>query len=152
MHKLICLLLVSLCSTSYGANYSLLETEYLALEYAQFDKNARDPYAPQYTGRWKDRATLLWDSNLLRVGKYKFMWNHNIHTETIDTGAVKTVGWEWRLGFGLGRYIDVFHHHHSKHIMDERVDNPAYEGKGNQFPVEDSIVIRFKFIDKENNK
>jgi len=76
------------------------------------------------------------------------MWDHHIHTETIDSGAVKTVGWRWKAGFELGKHLEIYHNHHSKHIMDERVDNPAYGGKTNQFPVEDSFVVTVKFISK----
>ena len=144
------MLIFSLLGFSIPTNaqeYRLMETELLEFEYAKLDKENRDPQAPQYTGRWKDRATLNWDSNLARVNQYKLYWNHNIHTETIDTGAVKSVGWEWRLGLDFGR-IAVFHHHHSRHVLDEKQTDTRYGQKNNTFPVEDSIVVKFKFIQK----
>jgi hypothetical protein len=140
------LLLCIYPALSEAAEYRLLDTDELYFEYSQLDRNNRDPYAPQYTGRWNERASLIWDSTIVSYRQYRLMWNHNIHTETIDTGAVKTVGWEWRAGVSLGRYLDVFHHHHSKHIMDEERRVPEYGNKGNQFPVEDSLVFRFKFV------
>lgn len=135
-----------LSSSIEASEFRLLDTDNLSLEYAQLSKHNRDPYLPQYTGRWKDRASILWDSTLVGKDKYSLYWKHNIHTETIDTGAVKSVGWEWRLGVTLGSKLELLHHHHSRHVMDERVDNPVYQGKGNQFPVEDSFVLRFNFI------
>lgn len=149
MRRLIPLLFVCLPASELQAasNFQVMETEELQLEYAKLNPNNRDPYAPQYTGKWRERVSLLWDSNIVRYRNYRLVWNHNVHTETIDSGAVKTVGWEWWAGISLGR-VDILHHHHSRHIMDERVEHTYYGNKQNQFPVEDSIVVRIKFISR----
>jgi hypothetical protein len=131
--------------TATASEYRLLDTEELHFEYSQLDHHNRDPIAPQYTGRWRDRAALSWDATWLGYKQYKLLWNHYVHTETIDTGGVKTVGWEWWAGISLGQ-LDILHHHHSRHIMDEPIRDDRYGNKQNKFPVEDSMVIRFKFI------
>ncbi len=133
--------------TAKSETLGFLETESLDLEYAKLDALNRDPIAPHYTGRWRDRVALEWESNLTRINSYKLFWHHRIHAETINSGAVKTTGWEWKLGLDLGR-VSVFHHHHSRHVLDERVEYPGYGKKSNQFPVEDSLVVRFRFIGK----
>lgn len=136
----------AVASEVQAKEFFLLNTDSLQMEYSQLNPQNRDPYAPQYTGRWRERAALLWDSTLLGYGKYRLIWNHNVHTETIDSGAVKTVGWEWRAAVRLGDRLEVGHHHHSKHIMDEDSRDIRYGNKGNQFPVEDSLYIRVRFL------
>lgn len=125
-----------------GGNLRVLDVEKVDLEYSKLNPANRDPYAPDLTGKWRERVALKFDLNLARYNGYGLFWDNNVHTETIDSGAVKTVGWEWELGMSLGKYADIFHHHHSKHIMDEKPQRDAYNGKSNQFPVEDSLVIR----------
>jgi hypothetical protein len=144
MYQQLLFALLTLSTPAYC--WDFLETDELYIEYHRLNPGNRDPYAPQYTGKWRERANLVWDSTLVRKKQYRLFWNHQIHTETIDSGAVKTVGWEWKSGISFGRYVDVFHYHHSRHIMDERVEHPYYGNKSNQFPVEDSFVLRFKFI------
>lgn len=139
------LVTAALSNTGYSADFKLIDVDKLDLEYLRLNPNNRDPYAPEYTGRWKERAALKFNLNVLEY----FYWDNNIHTETLDTGIVKTVGWEWDAGIHLGKYLDVFHYHHSRHIMDEPAQRDYQYGKhgsSNQFPVEDGFGIRFKFI------
>jgi hypothetical protein len=99
------------------------------------DPNSRDPYAPQYTGQWEQRAALDWD---LSVWKYGY-WRNELHTET--AGRVpKTVGWQWELGVQVGKHLDLFRAHHSRHIMDE--PGPTRD----RFPVQDSYGVRIHLI------
>ena len=146
MPYLLCLLLAHTASLSgtiaNAGEWRLLETDKVDLEYSQLNPHNRDPYAPNFTGKWRERGALKWDLSIARYRDWGLFWNNNIHTETIDSGAVKTVGWEWELGIQLGKYADLFHHHHSRHIMDEKPQIDAYNGKYNQFPVEDSLVLR----------
>lgn len=131
--------------TFLGKNYKLLDVDRLDVEYYKLNPDNRDPYAPQYTGKWRERAALKWDVSVLGLA----YWRNNVHTETIDSGAVKTVGWEWEAGFGLTKYLEVFHHHHSRHIMDESPHKQEiYGDKQNTFPVEDAIGIRIRFVHK----
>lgn len=138
--------IATLFNTASAAEWRLLDVERLDVEYHKLNPNNRDPYAPDYTGKWADRAALKWDISILNYG----YWRNNVHTETLQSGIVKTVGWEWEAGLSLGEYLEVFHYHHSRHIMDEppqRADH--FPGARNQFPVEDSYGIRFKFIHKD---
>lgn len=134
--------------TGNAAEYRLLDIDKLELQYYKLNPNNRDPYAPQYTGRWRERAAINWDATLAGMGKFRLFWNHHIHTETIDSGAVKTVGWKWDAGVALGCRLRVGHAHHSRHIMDERVENATYGDKQNQFPVEDSFTVTVSFLDR----
>lgn len=123
--------------------YRLLDVDRLDLEYTKLNPNNRDPYAPDYTGRWNERAAIKFDVSILG----HLYWDNNVHTETIDNGQVKTVGWEWEAGFHLGKYFDVFQHHHSRHLMDEPPQRQyEYPSGSTSFPVENGYGIRFKFI------
>lgn len=137
--------IVALSEEAYSREYRLLDVDKLDLEYTKLNSTNRDPYAPDYTGRWGERAALKFNLNVLHY----LYWDNNIHTETIDTGQVKTVGWEWEAGVRIWKYFDVFHHHHSRHIMDEPAQRDyKYPDTRTQFPVEDGVGIRFKFITK----
>lgn len=139
-------MLSSLGNLAEGTEYHLLDADRLDIEYNRLDKEMRDPYAPEYTGRWRDRAAVKFDISIL---DYVY-WRNNVHTETIDTGQVKTVGWEWEAGFPVTKYLEVYHHHHSRHIMDENPQTSYnYPGTNTQFPVEDEYGIRFRFIHRE---
>jgi|LakMenEpi03Aug12_release.lakeMendotaPanAssembly.Ray.scaffolds.fasta_scaffold30464_19 hypothetical protein len=146
------LMLLLLLIPSYGyaeeasskwSNFRLLQLEKFDIKYAQFKAYSRDPYAPQYTGYWKDRAAIEWRINVLK----SLYWDNNMHLETIDAKTVKTVGWHWELGLRLHKKLQIFHEHHSRHILDEP-GLELYNGK-NQFPVEDSFGIRIKLIDEK---
>jgi hypothetical protein len=127
-------------TAAHAGEWKLLNVERLDLEYTKLEPSMRDPYVPQYTGSWRERAALRWRVSILGP----IYWDNNVHTETLKSGEVKTVGWEWEAGLRLNKYIDIFHHHHSRHVMED-VPEKRFRG-GNQFPVEDGYGIRFKFI------
>lgn len=158
MTRLPIFILVYALLTSYwiseeavGSEFHLIQADRLDLEYMRLSPSNRDPYAPEYTGRWQDRASLKWDIGLLDDIVY---WNNNVHTETIDTGQVKTVGWEFYAGIHLGEYADIFRYHHSRHIMDEGPQQSYNypDGTGNPFPVEDAYGITVHFIPVHGEK
>jgi hypothetical protein len=122
-------------------NCSLLSLDHFSLTYQEFD-NRRDAYVPSIEN-WKYRATANFDLSLLGF----LYWDNKVHTEGIDSGAVKTVGWHWFTGARLTGWLDLFKEHHSYHVMEEQ----APEDIG-RFPVEDSIGIRVRFIDNPNNR
>lgn len=124
-----------------AAEYRLLDVDRLDFEYSRLQPENRDPLAPQYTGLWRERAALQWDLRLLEYG----YWRNHIHTETVQPGGeVKTVGWEWETGVEVGKYLDVFYHHHSRHVMDEPA--PRTYDTTNQFPVENSVGVRVHLL------
>src|SRR5690349_5709266 len=107
------------------SGYRLLDIEYFDVKYQEFQHN-RDPYAPEYDGRWAYRASANFRLNLFE----SFYWDNNVHTEAIQSGTVKTVGWHWEAGLRISESIDIFHEHHSRHVMEE--DRPT-RGGGNVF-------------------
>jgi len=147
MQKL--LLLLTFFATSTFAqekqyNYRLLDVEYFDMRYQQFDHN-RDPYAPEYDGKWAYRAAADFRLNFME----SIYWDNTLHTEALRSGPVKTVGWRWELGLRLSNNIDLFHEHHSRHIMEE--DRDSRNGS-NVFPVEDSYGLRIKFIERPRGR
>lgn len=124
--------------------YRLLDVEKMEFRAAHMDPQSRDPYVPQYTDRWRERASLQWRVSVLE----SLYWDNDVHTETIDVGVVKTVGWHWELGLRINKYIAPFWEHHSRHVMDEKPDE-RFSGGRHQFPVEDSYGIRFKFVEEK---
>jgi hypothetical protein len=123
-----------------AASYCLLCVDSIDLRYQKFKEGRRDPYAPGWDSEWDYRAGLEWNLQLLRWG----FWENDVHTEALESGIVKTVGWHWRLGIRLPfMRSEIFHEHHSRHVMDE---GPRERDGGripaNRFPVEDSIGLR----------
>lgn len=142
--------LMSLCSRAQGSEWKLIDVEKLDLRYSQMDPSTRDPYAPQYTGRWKDRSSLQWRLSVLN----SLYWDNDCHVESIDNGTVKTVGWHWEAGIRLSKYFVIFQEHHSRHIMDEspsEIQSEAFQGTS-KFPIENSFGIRFRLIEEHTNR
>lgn len=138
---IILLALATRAESAESGQYHLLDLEKMDLRYSQLDPQNRDPYAPQYTGRWQDRTSLQWRLAVLEV----LYWDNDFHLETIDTGVVKTVGWHWEAGVRISKNITVFQEHHSRHILDEEPSIRQY-ATGNQFPVENSIGVRIRLV------
>lgn len=153
MSKSILLLAASLfstiCAESQASEWRLLETDYLAFEAHALEPERRDPYLPQHTGNWANAAHLKWESTLVGRGAYSLGWNHNIHTETVKAGNVKSVGWEWEVRLTLGRNVELFQAHHSRHVMEELPRQDLYPGRQNKFPVSDSYGVRFIFVPRK---
>lgn len=127
-----------------ASDYRLLEVDKLDFEYHRLAAANRDPYVPHHTGTWREKAAIKWDLGILKYG----YWRNNVHTETTNpSGRVTTVGWEWELGVTLFKNYEIFHHHHSRHVMEE-VPEKRFES-GNQFPNENSYGIRFKLYEKK---
>ncbi len=130
-----------LSADAYAGEWRLLDIDRLDFTYSRLRPENRDPYYPEGTGRWRDRAALEWDIVLLEYG----YWRNNLHTETLEPGGtVKTVGWEWEAGVEVGKWFDVFAHHHSRHVMEQ--DTEKRFDSHNQFPVEDSYGIRVHIL------
>lgn len=126
-----------------------IDVSKLNLRYQQFKAN-RDPMTPQYAQEdYAYRAALDFD---IQVLEYAF-WENTIHMETIKSGQVKTVGWHWIAGVRLGRYLDLIHEHHSRHVLDEPqsaqfpVDSTA---SSKHYPVEDSYGVRIHLLGGRN--
>lgn len=124
--------------------FPIIGVEKLSLSLSQFKDN-RDPYTP-YIGQkeYDHRAALVFNLNILRYG----FWENKTHVETVNNTA-RTVGWHWMLGVHIHSGIDLFHEHHSRHIMEEKPQVRTINRTQNQFPVEDSFGIRFNIVDTD---
>lgn len=132
-------LLIFLCISSTAVARPLLDLEEVYMTGAKMGAPSRDPMAPQYTGEWENRAALGFRFNLLGA----MYWDNYVHMEA--TTVPKTVGWHWVLGVRLHPAVDIFHEHHSRHLLDEKSPtNYIYENPNRtNFPVEDSYGLRF---------
>lgn len=127
-----------MCTTlAWGREYKLLDVEKLDIEYLKLDPENRDPKAPQYTGSWGYRSSILWD-----VSIYHFLfWENRVHTASAGEGqSVKEVGWEYRAGIRIIPELDVLIYHHSQHLLDETTQIAQ------KFPVDNGYGFRIHFI------
>lgn len=145
MIRLFVFLFILFLSAPALAQYRLLDVEEFSIQYSQFEDGRRDPYAPEYDGQWAYRANANFRLSIFE----SLYWDNNVHTEALQSGPVKTVGWHWKLGLRLTNWLDIGHEHWSRHIME---DARPKDGGSNVFPVEDSYFIRVKFIQKPNGR
>jgi hypothetical protein len=129
----------------------LLDVDYIGLEYKKHE-NYRDPYFPEYEtvsgectgytvlGTTSDEcmsygAAALFDLSLIRKGSYGLVWRNILDMDATNK-QVRQVGWDWELGFLLGPKIELFHRHHSRHVLEDARENRTY-------PLRDEVVVRF---------
>lgn len=114
------------------------------MEYFQYRKEFRDPYFVDSEGRYlqmRDGAALNFELGILDSWLY---WKNRIHMDMDYTPQPRHVGWEWEAGAHIPFIpLDVFQHHHSRHGMEYRHPD------GLRFPVEDSVGIRLRLIEKD---
>lgn len=143
MRHLVVLILL-LPAPLQAAEFRLLDVDQFSVEGSRFAEN-RDPMTPntdqkEYVGR----AAARFDLRLLEVG----YWRNWVHSEGVDS-RFTTVGWQWELGVHVSKYIDLFHYHHSRHVMDGEqplvFNERSTEPERNRFPVEDSYGMRLIF-------
>lgn len=139
----------TLASPATAGDYRLVDLDSVDFRYQEFSAR-RDPYTPTFDEQWKYRAALDWNLNLLKYG----FWDNSVHTEGLEDGRVKTVGWHWFFGFRIPPLrMDVFHEHHSQHVMDEHPtqrDGSQLPNGYRKFPVEDSVGVRFRLYGKSD--
>lgn len=115
------------------------------MDYFRYQEYNRDPYFVDRRGHYiqfRDGAAL----NLnLRVVHFMY-WKNRIHMDMDHTPQVRHVGWEWEAGIHVPFLpIDLFQHHHSRHWLEG--ESP----RGDDYPIENSYGIRFKFIENGEN-
>lgn len=151
MNKIIIAILLILTSRSF-AETKVKYTPYMKLKHFSLDiarmTGNKELMIPEIPGNeWNARIATNFD---LEFFKYIF-WRNRVHGEAAYA-KFYSVGWEYRLGFNIGKQIEIFWHHHSRHTMD--IDLPYYynrmSGEFDQidYPVEDSIVLRLIFINR----
>jgi hypothetical protein len=145
--KFLLTILFLISSPCYARGEYLLNLEKAEFNYAHLDPKTRDPYVPEYTGKWKEKSSVKFRIGLLGGRMY---WDNNVHGETVDSGVFQTVGWQWELGIRITNQVSIFHEHHSRHRLEDRPEH-RFKG-GSQFPVEDSYGIKLILIQETIGK
>jgi hypothetical protein len=147
-----------LCSRRGEAQegYRLLSADRVGVEYRQH-VNYRDPYFAEYetiggncTGVRADGtpsqecmqfgATAIVDVTLLQLPSLtRFFWRNNFEMDSTNR-QVRYAGWQWELGLTLIPKVQLFHRHHSRHVLEK--ETPA---NVNRFPLRDEYVISVDF-------
>ena len=139
--KYLLLALLTISTTGFARGEYLLNLEKAEFNYARMESRTRDPYLPEYTGKWKEKSSIKFRMGLIGGRVY---WDNNVHGETVDSGVFQSVGWQWEAGIRLSDQVSVFHEHHSRHRLE---DKPEHRFKaGSQFPVEDSWGLKLILI------
>ncbi len=125
--------------------FQLLEAEHVSIDWWKTDYK-RDPYLPEYTGKWTEGAAFNLHLRFLEV----FKWTNKLHMDATDTG-LKHCGWEYELVMDRFARLQPFAYHHSQHSLDRRGTGFMSGGK-NGFPVEDRYGIRFVFHTTSRSK
>lgn len=118
-----------------------LNLEKAEFDYARIDSKTRDPYLPEYSGKWKDSTAIRFRMGLLGGATY---WDNRVHGETTNSGVFQSVGWQWELGLRVTDQVTLFRDHHSRHRLESNPEK-RFNG-GSQFPVEDKYGIRLILI------
>lgn len=131
--------------------FKLLELNEASMSYIDFFPGGSDPLITQ---NGTPNRTLGKEVKLnLNVNLLKYMYlNNHVHGGTDEIigsggkGQFRTVGWEFQLGLHLSKYIDLFAHHHSQHLLDTTYQH-------GRFPVQDAVGIKIYFYraDKPDN-
>ena len=128
---------VELCflsCTARAESFRILEADEISIDYLKI-ADYRHGYYVDDMERFNHGANF----NLnLRLCKYAFVENrlHFLGTES----QIRAVGWEYRAGFDIGKYLQVFHYHHSQHILEREAANEGY-----RFPLENMYGVRLFF-------
>lgn len=124
-----------------------LKLKHFSLDVMKFTGN-KELMIPEIPGsQWSYRIATNFDMQILRYG----FWRNRVHGEAAYA-KFYSVGWEYDMGIKLGRQVEIYWHHHSRHTMD--IDLPFYydrmQNRFNQidYPVEDSVGIRLILIDR----
>lgn len=124
-----------------------MKLKHFSLDIGKFTGN-KELMIPEIPGnQWSYRIATNFD---LEFFKYIF-WRNQVHGEAAYA-KFYSVGWEYDLGFKIGKQIEIFWHHHSRHTMD--INLPYYYNRIDDtfdqidYPVEDSVVLRLIFINR----
>lgn len=155
MYRLAMLLLLS--GTALGTEFRLLDPDYLGLEYRRH-QNYRDSFFQKYEvieGECTEGkecftfgASLLFDLTVLQLPlsiqgvPLSLYWKNDIIMDSTQR-QVRQVGWKWELGIPVGKHLEFFQRHHSRHVLE---DTNSQFG----FPLRDEYVIRFNILNRRD--
>ena len=139
----------------HATEWRLLEADYLYMEYRRHH-NYVDSYMPQYdvvegdckrsTECFRIGASALFGLTVIQLPisiqntPVSIFWRNDVHTDGTSR-QVRHVGWFWEAGFPIGDKIEIFQRHHSRHVMEEKIED-------RRFPLRDEYVVRFKLLDR----
>lgn len=87
----------------------------------------------------------------LTILKYGF-WRNEVHGEGTQAKFM-TIGWHWEMGIRLTDQIEIYHDHHSRHVLDREQRYEWREASHTwapiKYPVEDSYGIRIIFYERK---
>lgn len=150
LDKLLTCLFVIGPTQGYCDQLHLLEPEHVSLEYANINQGGIQDFYPSHLGI---RDSYLYpideeltfglglnlNYNLLRYKKFKLFHRNNWGFDSAQS-HVRHVYWIFDLGLNIYDKIEVFHHHMSRHILEDT--------RPDRFPVRDSFNIRFIIYEK----
>lgn len=85
-------------------------------------------------------ANALFDLTALRYKDYHLFWRNDVAMDATNR-QVRHVSWDWEAGFNIlpKNQVEVFHHHESRHMLDD-------SSSVKKFPLRDEYVVKFNFI------
>ena len=148
MKKLL-IILGLLTTPSYSQEFRLLDLDYLGLEYITH-VNYRDSYFLEYetldrqcvksTECFKYGANALFDITLVQLPyqlqqvPFSLFWRNDVKMDATNK-QVRQVGWLWEIGIPIGKHVELFHRHHSRHVLENT--NSQFG-----FPLRDEYVVK----------
>lgn len=143
MARLIIFLTMVGCEGAY-AQTSYFDLSKFALEYWRIDNN-RDGYLEiedpggDAKEHWLYGSAATFDLDLVATENWGLYWDNYVHMDSTNK-QVRHVGWEWEGGLRIGDTLEVFHYHHSRHILEaERPD---------RYPLVNRYGARWVFYEK----
>jgi len=149
-------ILTILLFMSYKA-FSLDLTQFHVMELDNFSMmyrqhvNYRDAYFPAYETIdrectkseecMKFGANALFDLTIISYKRYGLFWRNDIIMDATNR-QVRHVAWDWQIGMPITKYFEIYHHHTSRHILEE--ERPTTQ----RFPLRDEYVLKMKFYER----
>lgn len=127
---------------------TILEADYSSFEWYKVGNNRdeylriNDPDSQKYGEggeSWQYGAAMRLNLNLLSYGDYGLYWKNRVHMAATEC-CVRHVGWEYEVGAKVTPHFDLFHYHHSEHILD-------LGRQASRFPLVNHYGVRFIFIE-----
>lgn len=156
MIRFLLTLTLLLTSVSEAAELRLLDLDYLGMEYRKH-VNYRDSYYHDYEivdGKCSFQsecfgygANILFDFTLVQFPlninyePVRLFWRNDVGMDSTNK-QVRQVGWLYEFGLALGKDIELFTRHHSRHVLE--AENTYYG-----FPLRDEYVIRFNIYERK---
>lgn len=121
-------------------HYGLLEPKYVAVDIYRYE-DIYDPYLAPLDRELRYGSNWTLNLNIFRFNDRTIYWNNRLHfDQSRSSGHIKHAGWEYEIGGDLLTEgdlpkIQLFKHHHSRHVLEETRET--------HFPVYDYYGFRF---------